>query len=246
MFSLAKLLPSACIICESFQDDLVCLACLKKLSNDALWNYECCTQCGICLTANEMEAGRCDECQAEPPHFDESYCLASYDSCLQKALHDLKYAKRISVAHGLASLWNDVLSSRLNYLEIDLALPVPLSQIKLCERGFNQSWEILRRIQIPSTIQKQMFVLQRHHAPQNLVDIGGSSRTQMIKGMFYINPHYQRLVEGRNVVIFDDVMTSKATLNEVASVLKDNGASRITNWVLLRTPRHKIKRLQHV
>ncbi len=246
MFSLAKLLPSACIICESFQDDLVCLACLKKLSNEALWNYECCRQCGICLTADELQAGRCDECRAEPPYFDESYCLASYDSCLQKALHDLKYTKRISVAHGLARVWNDILSSRLNYLEIDFALPVPLSQTKLCERGFNQSWEILRRIQIPSTIQKLAFALQRHHALQDLARIGSSSRTQMIKGMFYVNPRYQRLIERRNVVIFDDVMTSKATLNEIAYVLKDNGASRITNWVLLRTPRYKIKRLQHV
>lgn len=135
MFSLAKLLPSACIICEAFQDDLVCLACLKKLSNDALWNYECCTQCGIYLTANELQAWRCNDCQIEPPHFDASYCLASYDSSLQKALHDLKYAKRTSVAHGLARAWNVILSSRLSNLEIDIALPVPLSQTKLCEGG---------------------------------------------------------------------------------------------------------------
>ena len=246
MFSLAKLLPSACIICETFQDDLVCLACLKKLSNEALWNYECCTQCGICLTANELQAGDCDDCQIEPPHFDASYCLASYDSSLQKALHDLKYAKRTSVAHGLARAWNVILSSRLSDLEIDIALPVPLSQTKLCERGFNQSWEILRRLHTPPTIRKQALALRRHHSPQNLAQMSNSSRTQTIKGMFYIHPLYQKLIKGRNVVVFDDVMTTKATLNEIAYVLKDNGALRITNWVLLRTPRHKVERLRHV
>ena len=64
--------------------------------------------------------------------------------------------------------------------------------------------------------------------------------------MFYIHPLYQKLIKGRNVVVFDDVMTTKATLNEIAYVLKDNGALRITNWVLLRTPRHKVERLRHV
>ena len=246
MFSIAKLLPNACIICESFQDDLVCLGCLKKLSDEALCHYECCRQCGICLTAVELSAGKCDECRLEPPHFDESVCLASYESGLQKSLHDLKYTKRISVAHGLASTWNHILASRLDYVGIDVAMPVPLSQKKLCERGFNQSWEILRRIQAPKTMQKLACVLQRHHAPHDLVGSDSTSRAEAVKGMFYLNPRFKDSIKGRHVVIFDDVMTSKATLNEIAAVLKDNGASRVLNWVLLRTPRYMTKRLQHV
>jgi predicted amidophosphoribosyltransferase len=158
----------------------------------------------------------------------------------------LKYAKRTSVAHGLARAWNVILSSRLSDIEIDIALPVPLSQTKLCERGFNQSWEILRRLQTPRTIRKQALALRRHHSPQNQVQMSSSSRTKTIKGMFYIHPRYQKMIKGRNVMVFDDVMTSKGTLNEIAYVLKDNGALRITNWVLLRTPRHKLKRLRHV
>jgi len=235
MFSLAKLLPSACIICEAFQDDLVCLACLKKLSNEALWNYECCTQCGICLTANELQAVDCDDCQIEPPHFDASYCLASYDSSLQKALHDLKYAKRTSVAHGLARAWNVILSSRLSDLEIDIALPVPLSQTKLCERGFNQSWEIAKRIDCGNHIEKLPRALLRHHHHQHQALASKVMRYQTIQEMFYLEHRYAPIFKDRTIIVFDDVMTSGATLNEIARILKDNGASRVINWVLLRT-----------
>jgi predicted amidophosphoribosyltransferase len=55
--------------------------------------------------------------------------------------------------------------------------------------------------------------------------------------MFYINPQHRGHLESATVIVFDDVMTSGATLNEIARVLKDNGASRVINWVLLRALR---------
>jgi predicted amidophosphoribosyltransferase len=53
--------------------------------------------------------------------------------------------------------------------------------------------------------------------------------------MFYIEPMYIASLENKVVIVFDDVMTTGATLNQIAGVLKDNGVSRVINWVLLRT-----------
>ena len=53
--------------------------------------------------------------------------------------------------------------------------------------------------------------------------------------MFYVPTQYQSTLENQTIIVFDDVMTSGATLNEIARILKDNGASRVINWVLLRT-----------
>ncbi len=64
--------------------------------------------------------------------------------------------------------------------------------------------------------------------------------------MFYIEEKYRPTIENQTIIVFDDVMTSGATLNEIAGVLKDNGASRVINWVLLRTPRPAQLRAQHV
>ena len=71
-------------------------------------------------------------------------------------------------------------------------------------------------------------------------------RISAIQGMFYIEEKYRCLLENQNIIVFDDVMTSGSTLNEIAAVLKDNGASRVINWVLLRTSRPTQPRAQHV
>jgi predicted amidophosphoribosyltransferase len=112
---------------------------------------------------------------------------------------------------------------------------VPLSTQKLSARGFNQSWEIARRITCNPSIQKLPYALRRHH--HEFQQAGGrlAERYLAIAGMFYIDDHFMEVLQGQSIIIFDDVMTSGATLNEIARILKDNGASHITNWVLLRT-----------
>lgn len=127
------------------------------------------------------------------------------------------------------------MSDSLKDLQADYLLPVPLSQEKLCIRGFNQSWELARRIDCEKRIRKNPHILQRVHHTQHQASESRANRQLAIRGMFYINPQYQGQLESAVVIVFDDVMTSGATLNEIARVLKDNGASRVINWVLLRT-----------
>ena len=73
-----------------------------------------------------------------PPNYDETYCLDRYDGRLQVALHQLKYQKRLAFAHGLANAWNLLFANSLENTNAAYLLPVPLSQQKLCMRGFNQ------------------------------------------------------------------------------------------------------------
>ena len=60
-------------------------------------------------------------------------------------------------------------------------------------------------------------------------------RHQTVQDMFYLEKKHASIFRDRTIIVFDDVMTSGATLNEIARILKDNGASRVINWVLLRT-----------
>jgi predicted amidophosphoribosyltransferase len=55
--------------------------------------------------------------------------------------------------------------------------------------------------------------------------------------MFYLDSNFTPLLRDKSLIIFDDVMTSGATLNEIARILKDNGAAHVINWVVLRTAR---------
>ena len=127
----------------------------------------------------------------------------------------------------------------------EILLPVPLSIQKLSQRGFNQSWEIAKRIDCRKYIQKSPYILQRHHYSEHQAGSSIENRHQSIRGMFYIQEKYIEKIQHKTVIVFDDVMTSGATLNEIARVLKDNGVSRVINWVLLRATR-PIERVQHV
>jgi ComF family protein len=233
----SQLLPSACIVCEAFQERILCAHCVGLLATEQLSNYECCKQCGLTLLESEIREQRCLECESAPPYFDETYCLDRYEGRLQTALHQLKYQRRLTYANGLVSAWNQLMTKGLHNLQANYLLPVPLSQEKLCTRGFNQAWELARRIHCASGINKNPHVLLRHHHTQHQANEKRSNRYKAIQDMFYINPQYRKNLESATVIVFDDVMTSGATLNEIARVLKDNGVSRVINWVLLRTLR---------
>jgi len=198
-------------------------------------NYECCYQCGIVLQAEEVHELHCIQCKNSRPYFDQTYCLDRYEGVLQNAIHQLKYQKRLTYAHGLASAWNSILSKQLRSICASYLLPVPLSTRKLTVRGFNQSWEIARRIDCSPSIKKLPTVLKRHH--HQFQQAGGnlSLRRLSIRDVFYVDHNDLELLQDKSVIVFDDVMTSGATLNEIAKVLKDNGVSRVINWVLLRT-----------
>ena len=232
-----QLLPTACIGCQAFQAHSICKQCLDALERSALLNYQCCRQCGITLQATEVSKEICAACQSNEPYFDETHCLDRYDGLLQTPLHELKYQKRIAFANALGNTWNHILSKGLKDISAQYLLPVPLSIQKLAQRGFNQSWEIAKRIHCGKQIQKLPYALRRHHYSEHQAGSSLSNRHLAIKGMFYVEERYIYQLQGKAVIVFDDVMTSGATLNEIARVLKDNGVSRVINWVLLRATR---------
>ena len=234
---ISQVLPTACIVCDLFQKLSICEKCLGLLKVDGLLNYECCLQCGICLEASELHEQRCKQCLNNPPYFDQTFCLDRYDGILQEALHQLKYQKRLAFAHGLADAWNQTTANHYFDQHALYLLPVPLREEKLTLRGFNQSWEIARRLCCSKPIKKSPYILRRHHYSEHQAGGSFASRQHSVQGMFYIDPFHLESLDGKVVIVFDDVMTTGATLNEIARVLKDNGVSRVINWVLLRTSR---------
>jgi ComF family protein len=196
--------------------------------------YECCYQCGLPLNANELSEHQCRQCKVQAPYFDETICLDRYQGILQDALHQFKYQKRLSYASGLADVWNHLLSTSLISTDAHYLMPVPLSVKKLHARGFNQSWELARKLRCNANLVKLPYTLKRHHHSEHQVGSSRDERYRSIQEMFYIDKEYRECLQNKIVIVFDDVMTSGATLNEIARILKDNQVSRVINWVLLR------------
>jgi ComF family protein len=109
----------------------------------------------------------------------------------------------------------------------DLLLPVPLHTQRLRERGFNQALllvkELSRRIGIP--YEKTILQKKKPTIPQ--VNLSGVEREKGVKGAFHVNGKKEKELEGKSVLLVDDVYTTGATVNECSKVLLRGGAGRV-------------------
>jgi ComF family protein len=216
---------------------MVCHSCFAFLENQSLFHYPCCIRCGVDLDSWNIEQNQCNACLLQAPAFDRTYCLDRYDGVLQNAMHQLKYQRRLAIADAFAFAWSRLAIPRLDTSAAAVLLPVPLSTQKLNQRGFNQSWEIAKRIRLPPSIQPIANALGRHHSDANQVEHNRLGRQTALHHAFYIHTEALPKIHNKSIVLFDDVMTTGSTLQEIATLLKDNGARSVVNWVVLRTLR---------
>jgi ComF family protein len=134
----------------------------------------------------------------------------------------LKYRARLA----LAGFFARSLASR-TMPEVDLIVPMPLHPRRLAERGFNQALEIARHLGRP--IEPRGVLRVKHTPPQTQLPY--EERAKNVRGAFLCKLD----LTGASVAVLDDVMTTGATLNELARALKRAGAARVENLVIART-----------
>ncbi|MDD5174826.1 MAG: phosphoribosyltransferase family protein [Sterolibacterium sp.] len=144
----------------------------------------------------------------------------------------LKYQHRLVVAGFFAHTLREASPTTLR--QADLLLALPLSALRLRERGFNQALEIARplarQLALPLLIDGYTRVIDT--APQ--ASLPWKERRKNIQGAFecFLD------LTGKTVIVVDDVMTTGATLNEFARTLKKNGAAKVINWAVARALKH--------
>lgn len=141
---------------------------------------------------------------------------------MAKLIHFYKYNRR----RKLANLFLNFLKNRIQYLkdEYDFIISVPLNPARKRERGFDQNEifckEISKSLDIPYI--KNYTYRIKHTKPQ--VGLKKEKREKNIRGVFRV---YEDLKE-KKIILFDDVITTGATLNELSALLKEKGAEKIT------------------
>lgn len=226
------LLPTLCMVCEKAQNKLLCINCLTQIKERSLMQKHLCTFCGVPIAALETT---CKTCLKNPPSYDATFYIDSYDGILQTAMHALKYQKRLACAAGFAYLWNHSTGMVNSESSIDFLLPVPLNQQKLAARGFNQSWEIAKNLELSEKIRRVPNALLRRNNEISQVGRDKANRKKAVHDQFYIHQIWSKQFENKSIVLFDDVMTTGSTMNTIASLLKNHGARYVSAWVILRT-----------
>jgi ComF family protein len=141
-----------------------------------------------------------------------------------------KFGGKLAVARLLGQLMDDAIRDSAIDLP-GMIIPVPLHGTRLRDRGFNQSRELARyvgkRLGIPLNIQS----VSRFKATPPQMGLPAKDRRKNIRGAFAVNG----TIEATHVALVDDVVTTGATVGELARVLKLNGVERVDVWAVART-----------
>ncbi|WP_433692471.1 double zinc ribbon domain-containing protein [Herbaspirillum seropedicae] len=231
------LLPSACALCGAEGREILCAPCHKRFYTR---QHRRCIQCAMPMPVTGKEL-RCGACLKDRPAFDATIVATDYFAPSDQLALALKFGGDLRLAPLLARLIHD--ASRRNPVPgSDVALPmpsllapVPLGRTRLQERGFNQALEIAKPLSqlMGLPLQPQLLERKKETEAQSALPVGARARN--VRSAFALPFATMDQVRGLHVGIVDDVMTTGATLNEVAIVLKRHGARRVTNLVFART-----------
>lgn len=199
----------------------LCPACLGDLPRLPTTR---CPQCALPTPTGEV----CGACLKRPPRFDRCRAVYVYDFPADVLVQRLKYASELALAGFLAEqLAHEVSPHPLP----DLILPMPLHPRRLGERGFNQAVELGRRLSARLGVPVRLEACQRVRDTPAQAGLDLRERRRNLRGAF----HCGKDLKGLRVALLDDVMTSGASLDELARAARNAGATGVEAWVVART-----------
>lgn len=222
----ARLLPAQpCLLCgAASHDGLCCTACNADLPRLPL------CLCPICALPT-ADGSVCGKCLRHPPAFDHTIAAFSYRFPLDKLVQALKYRDRLILVDFLA----EAVVQRITSFP-DCIVAMPLHPVRLRERGFNQSQLLARRIAHRLHIPLLADACERVRNTPPQTSLPWKERDKNMRQAFACKATAD--VRGKHVAIVDDVLTTGASMGELARVLKQAGACEVSAWVAARTLPH--------
>ena len=202
--------PQFCINCESHlhnNEIVVCKNCLTGLVPTQLVNW-----------ADELTTGS---------HLDCALSAFWFDELLQNLVHKIKYNNYRKITKALVGAMVRVLESELSKLNIDALIPVPLHSVKFRERGFNQADSIAEELSLLLKVPVKYKTIKRCRWTVSQTSLDIETRRNNMDDAFII----KKKLDYSRILLIDDVLTTGATSNSCAKILKENGA----DWVGVMT-----------
>ncbi len=225
--------PPHCLLCGACTSGSAnmyfCNRCLNALP---IHKGPICYTCGISFTSQEGADHLCSSCLQRSHFYGKARALGPYKDLLKKAIQDFKYRNKTILAVALGRLLADAGAVVLDKAAYEFIVPIPLHPMRVRQRGFNQSLMLARQIgklwDIP--VGAEALVRNRWTRPQTVLPL--AERHRNIKGAFSCTISG---LNGKNILLIDDVYTSGATVNECARILKKQGAREVDVLTLART-----------
>ena len=216
--------PPTCLLCGDPGDGGwdICPACLKSLP----FLENACPVCGLPLSS--PTASVCGDCQNAPPPQDRLITPLRYEEPVRHLIKGLKFGSRLAHARLLGALLAERVERRPDLPEV--LLPVPLHPSRYRERGFNQALEIARVVARRHNLALDYKICRRTRPTHAQAQLHAKERRENLRRAFQLT----RDLPWRHVAIIDDVVTTGSTVAELASILRQGGASLIEVWACAR------------
>jgi competence protein ComFC len=229
-----------------FPPDYKCIICDREIFNNP--KYSICGECKLefndqnfcqkCGTAIDSMSVFCQDCKNYKPHYLFARSVLIYEGNAQKLIQGFKYGNKKYLCEPLGRMMSDYFAG-LDW-DVDLVAPAPMSQERLKERGYNQSKLLAQIICQNHNLKMQDGLLHKiKHTPYQ-ARLSRQERLVQVKNNFWVNNNAD--IKGKSVLIVDDVMTTGATMDELARILLKQKARQVYVLVLAQ-PRKKIKGL---
>jgi competence protein ComFC len=184
-----------------------------------------CSICGDPVEGRVDGAFVCYACSESTPFFDQARSAVRYRGVMRNILQEFKYREGLWIRPDLARILEACVATHYKVGEIDAVTFVPLYPARRRQRGYNQA-EVLAGL-LAKSIRKPLlkYCLTRSKPTQSQTHLTARERATNVKDAFKIR--WQSRLKGRRILLVDDVMTTGATANECARVLKAGGAAQV-------------------
>ena len=221
-------LPGSCEVCLAWTSGRLCPACHQRFAAP-------CNRCVQCALALPQGQTRCGTCLSEPPPFERCLCVADYAFPWDRLITRFKYQQSPELAPLLARCLLQAAMHDQAMLP-QAFVPVPLSDRRLAERGYDQAWQLARCLARESGLPTHARALERRFDGRQQALLTRAERLANLRGAFAVPAPMGDFVRGRHLDLVDDVLTTRATAHEAATALRAAGAARVDLWVVARTP----------
>lgn len=214
-----------CISCGSIIDNsrdyALCDSCMQRFH----WLGEkTCQKCGKILSPDYRNP-LCWDCRTFDHEFDRGFTCVQYGLYERGLLMDYKYRGKAYIGRKLG----DVLYDRMSLEEetFDLLVPVPMHRKKQARRGYNQADIMARRMSRRSGIPCAPGLLQRRRETLPMKGLGPFERYENLRGSFSVSPQNHYPIEGKRILLIDDIYTTGSTADACSLALREAGAGRV-------------------
>ena len=224
--------PRWCAGCGGPAKDTEGFLCWNCLAGMPFVHLPFCARCGDPVEGRVDSSYICYACTAAEPCFERARSAVRYRGVAQQLLRAFKYDGALWLEPDLHRLLHGCVESQFTDLEADAVVCVPLYPARERDRGFNQAR--LLAVALARQLHKPFLpgCLRRVRPTPTQTHLTAPQRAANVKGAFKVRkPEW---IDGQRLLLVDDVMTTGATVNECARVLKEGGAARVYVATLAR------------